>query len=145
MDPEERRCTALKRDGTPCRVTAAVSPTTGLCRMHDPAERAAVAAAAARGRAAANRHRKPSEARARTVPAADIPYGGEPKTLDEAADLAGWIIQAILTGKVDARTGREAVMAVTALKAVLATRDLAAHKLSTLKAELLGELRGRAS
>jgi len=78
----------------------------------------------------------------RTVPAADIPFGGEPKTLDEAAALSGWIIQAILTGKVDARTGREAVLAVNGLKGVLATRDLATHKLAQLKADLLEELRG---
>jgi hypothetical protein len=109
--------------------------------MHDPAVAGAVAAARARGRA--NRRPKVSGGAIRTVPAADIPFGGAPQTLDEAATLSGWIIQAILTGKVDARTGREAVQAVNALKAVIATRDLAQHKIGQLKAELLKELRAK--
>jgi hypothetical protein len=35
-------------------------------------------------------------------------------------------------------------MAVNALKAVIATRDLSAHKLAALKADLLRELRAKA-
>jgi hypothetical protein len=134
-------CRATKADGAPCRAAAHAS---GYCRMHDPALAAEVAAARARGVARARVTRPPSAARVRTVPAAAIPFGGAPATLDEAATLSGWIIQAILTGKVDARTGREAVQAVNALKAVLATRDLATHKLEKLKADLVRELRGKA-
>lgn len=139
----DRRCRAVKRDGSRCGVVAGVSAATMLCRMHDPAVSGEVSAARARGRA--NRQVRSAGAVARTVPAADIPFGGEPKTLDEAAALSGWIIQAILTGKVDARTGREAVLAVNGLKSVLATRDLATHKLAKLKADLLRELRGGAT
>jgi hypothetical protein len=133
------RCRAAKRDGSPCRAPAGAD---GFCRMHDPSVAGDVAAARARGRA--HRGPKVSGGAIRTVPAADIPFGGAPATLDEAAQLSAWIIQAILTGKVDARTGREAVMAVNALKAVIATRDLSAHKLAALKADLLRELRAKA-
>ena len=135
----DTRCAGMKSDGAPCEARAAAS---GFCRMHDPDPAVAAEVAAARARGNTSAKRTPSAARVRTVTAADLPFGGEPKTLDEAASLASWIAQAILTGKVDARTGREAIQAIQAVKAVIATRDLSAHKLAALKAELLRELRG---
>jgi hypothetical protein len=131
-----RSCTAVKADGTQCRIKNNLSAT-GLCLAHDPARRDE--AQAARRKGAATRHNDRRGTNIRTVLPQDIPHGGEPKTLDQVADIAAWAIRAVATGQMDARTGREVGNLCQAFTGVVKARDLSSLALSKLKAELLTE------
>jgi hypothetical protein len=92
----------VSKKGAPCSQYMNLSPTTGMCLMHDP-ERAAqrretqVAGAVAKG--AAMRAAKAA------LPE-DCPPA--PKTIADAEKFASWLTYSVCIGRIDARTAHEA-------------------------------------
>ncbi len=127
----------VTRAGSPCRCRLNLSPASGLCVQHDPERVEAAQALRVAGGAASGK-------RAQAEKAA-LPEGmpGTPKTLDDAARLAAWISNAILTQQIDARTGEAATKAVRQFQLCEKERGLE-RKVKDLEAKLKTALRGAA-
>lgn len=84
----------LKEDGDPCGVTANLGAD-GQCIWHSPARKEEARAARSQGgrTSAERKRREPVQA----PPA--------PRTIAEARDYASWAVEAVASGKLDARTG----------------------------------------
>jgi hypothetical protein len=119
-----RTCSGTKSNGEPCQSTLGLSPD-GLCLNHDPARRDQVQAnRAAGGRARGEASRARRAAREALPPSALADAPAMVETLDDAAKALAWIAHAIITKKIDARTGHEASYALNGFKAAAEKRDL---------------------
>ncbi len=114
--------------GTPCRSPLGLGEN-GLCMNHDPARKAAAHELHAAGGRASS-----LAARARRVALpGDVPK--VPKTLDDAVRYFAWLTNAIVTGRLDARSGHEAAFALKGFQSAAEKRDLQAE-ITKLRAEL---------
>ncbi len=114
--------------GTPCRSPLGLGEN-GLCMNHDP-DRQAVAREV---RAAGGRATGAARRAARVTLPGDVP--AVPKTLDDAARYFAWLTNAIVTGRLDARSGHEAAFALKGFQSAAEKRDLQAE-ITKLRAEL---------
>jgi hypothetical protein len=116
--PTTQRCTATRKDGTPCRGSA--RPDKTVCTFHDPD----LAEQRAAGRKAGGKSHR----------AITLPPDTQAPPLETAPDVArllAQVIHEVRTGKVDHRIGNTiAVLASNLLKAVQTT------ELDNLKAEV---------
>ncbi len=119
----------ITKAGTPCRARLNLSPTNGRCLQHDP-ERVEVA----RDMRLAGAH---AAGKAQQKAKAALPDGvpGIPKTLDDAARFSAWTANAILEGKIDARTGEAAIKACRQFQLCEKERGLE-RKVKELEAQL---------
>lgn len=128
-------CPGIKRDGTPCASEVRCPSGSGACPSHCSCPDCSTRRSKAVAKAAHNRR-----ATARTIPAAEQPFGGKPQDLEQATEYGAWLVGAIASGELDARVGRECAAALNVLKGVLASRDLSAWKLEQLKKKLFKEI-----
>lgn len=121
-------CQANRKDGSPCRVSFALSDD-GLCSAHDPARQAMREAALTKSVEVRQQRRIV----AKTV----LPEGmlRRPKTLDDAVRWSAWSMHACVTGVIDARTAHEVGYLVNAFTASLQKRDMQ-REIEKLRAEL---------
>lgn len=125
-------CVGFKASGDPCGATMGLSAA-GLCLNHDPERRAAAnAMRAAGGRAKGAAARAARDARA-ILPPDDTPSA--PKTLDDATKYFAWIVSAVTSGRLDARSAHEAAYALNGFKAAAEKRDLA-REIKALRKQL---------
>lgn len=125
----------VTKAGAPCSVAMNLSPTNGLCVMHDPeraTDAAAMRAAGQRANGAANRRAKAADPD--TVPPA-------PKTLEDAVFLAAWITRAVLIGDIDVRVAEAATKAVRQFQLGEEKRAMEAE-IKHLRAELAAAQKG---
>ena len=104
--------------GTACRSSLNLSPSSGLCMMHDPErveERRAMHSA---GGAAA----KVAKRRAKAADPAAVPE--IPKTLDDAATYFAWLVDQGARGAMDARTVHECAFALKGFQSAAEKRDM---------------------
>lgn len=107
-----------KLSGDPCRAFLNLSPTSGLCMMHDP-ERVAQRLLMQR-RGASNS--AVSKRRARAADPSIVPR--PPQTLDEAVEWSSWAMHSVAAGELDARTGHEIGYLIARFTEALNKRDL---------------------
>lgn len=113
-----RRCIFIRETGEQCKMRGNLNPKNALCIWHDPTRSEEAARMRERAAEATNNKRPVT---VRVVSENEIPP--LPRSLDDIADWLGWITAAVITGKVDARTAREATMACDRLRMALRDRD----------------------
>ena len=120
--------------GEPCGTAMNLSPTSGLCVHHDPARVDEARALYKTGAAAAARatHLRRIE---RQVTTPDNMPREEPDTLARLARWHRWVVRAVATGLVDARTAREITGSLKELRPVLVQIGLE-KRVKELEAEL---------
>lgn len=138
-----RTCGATKADGTPCGVRANLreTPDGPRCLWHDPGRREEAREARRKGQRATVEARR--KERVRTVEASEAPP--MPKTLDEVTAWLSWLAFAVVTGRIDARTAKEATTAVDKLRLALKDRDRIDERLKEAHEKLTRalEMKGR--
>lgn len=120
-----------KADGSPCRGHLRLSPTNGLCIMHDPERADEATAMRSRGQKSTNAtwNRLADGER----PPLDIPKA--PKTLADAVKISAWITHATLAKLIDARTSEAATKSCRQFQLCIEKRVLE-EKVEALEAEL---------
>lgn len=136
-----RTCEHIKDNGERCAVTGNLRPTpAGLrCLWHDEGRRREAREARRRGQKSAIKAR--AKDRIQTVEAEEAPP--MPKTLDEVVEWLAWLSVAVVTGRVDARTAKEATTAVDKLRLALKDRDKLDERLKEAHDKLQKALAGR--
>lgn len=135
------QCEHIKADGGRCGAKGNLRSTpAGLrCLWHDEGRRREAKEARRRGQKSAVRVR--TKGNVRTVEVEEAP--AMPKTLDEVADWLAWLAVAVVTGRVDARTAKEATTAVDKLRLALKDRDKLDERLKDAHDKLQKALAGR--
>ena len=115
--------------GLPCGVYLNLSPSTGLCLMHDP-ERAESRAELKRqgGQAAGAARRQARAAMPDGVPRA-------PTNLEDSVKWSSWAMHAIATGEIDHKVGHEVGYLVARFTEAVSKRDLE-RQVKSLQARL---------
>ena len=108
-------CAHVKADGAHCRSVIGISPTSGLCPVHDPASRERMRRTRAKGGRATRKGPI-------VVDRADAPPA--PQSLDDAVAFASWLTHAVVIGKIDARTAHESGYCLTQFTSAAKQRDL---------------------
>ncbi len=124
----DNRCRGFRKDGQPCASTLGLSPA-GYCLNHD-VERVE---AAREVHAAGGRATGAAKRAARVTLPPDVPP--VPKTLDDAVRYFAWLTNAIVTGRLDARSGHEAAFSLKGFQSAAEKRDLQ-REIQKLRAEL---------
>ncbi|CAN5872334.1 hypothetical protein BH11GEM2_BH11GEM2_06720 [soil metagenome] len=116
-------CNGLKNNGEPCGSTLGLSPA-GRCLNHDPERQEAARQVRIAGGIAAGKSKRERRAAAgaKGVFPDDVP--AVPKTLDDATKYYAWIVNAVATGRLDARSGHECSFALHGFRAAAEKRDL---------------------
>jgi hypothetical protein len=116
-----RHCSASNAAGEPCGQTSTVGAS-GLCIFHDPARAKEAAAARRRG---LERSREVVLDRAAREPVAETdPVPALEQTLAGVARYQAWVIVALASGKLEAKTAGSLTYGLGNLKALLEKRDL---------------------
>jgi hypothetical protein len=113
-------CRGVKANGEACR--AALGLIDGLCLTHDPDRQAEASAMRIAGGKAAGESKRAKREAARAAVPADVP--AVPKTLNDAMRYFAWNTNAVVTGRIDARTGHEAAYALNGFKAAAEKREM---------------------
>ena len=115
MTTNVQTCGAPTRDGSPCKISNALSAD-GRCIWHDPERKARAAELRSRGgKARAQRY-------IRTVEEGDTP--GPLVSMQDAVRWASWTAQSAATGQLDARTAHELVAALREFRGSLEKAEL---------------------
>ena len=112
------QCKATNLKGEQCRVEWGVNPENGLCYTHDPTREDQRKEGQRKGQKQATYQRRKSAFRV-VDPGKAPPM---PQSAQDAADYAAWLVEATVTGAVDARTAKEAS---GALRTFVAAHDKA--------------------
>ena len=111
------------QQGEACGVAMNLSATTGLCLHHDPARVDEARALYKTGSAAAGRATHLRRIELLTTEPVNLPRA-EPDTLGRLARWHRWVVRAVATGEIDARTAHEITCSLKELRPVLLNLNL---------------------
>lgn len=132
-------CRGTTKGGTPCRWANNLSED-GLCAAHDPARQEESRAIRVAGGKSGGRRSRAARNAAQEKAPLNVPPA--PKTLDDATRYFAWIVNAVATGALDARSGHECAYALNGFKAAAEKRDLE-REIQQLREELAAARRPR--